>query len=164
MFPPTTQEELIGFYGFEQAEYTYNGNGEPVLTVSKSRDHDETTTGALGDASTAPKARVTYTAMYYDKADRTAATVAYGTHGGSSVTAPAEGDSVPSPSDTAYVTSVTYTSAGLVDTTTDPKGIVNKTYYDVAGRTIKTIADYTDGTPTASSNQTTTYAYDVSAA
>jgi hypothetical protein len=151
---------LTGDAVLEQVLYTYNNNGAPVLTVSKARNHDETTTGALGDQSTAPKARVTYTTSFYDKADRSVATTAYGTNGGSSVSAPSETDSVPTRSDTILVTSMTYTSAGYVDEVTDPKGIVSKTYHDVAGRTTKTIAAYTNGTPTASSNQTTTYAYD----
>jgi RHS repeat-associated protein len=151
---------LTGDAVLEQVLYTYNKNGAPVLTVSKARNHDETTTGALGDQSTTPKARVTYTTSFYDKADRTLATAAYGTNGGTSVSAPSESDSVPTRSDTILVTSITYTSAGLADEVTDPKAVVNKTYHDNAGRTTKTIAAYTNGTPTDSSNQTTLYTYD----
>ncbi len=43
---------------------------------------------------------------------------------------------------------------------TDPRGIVTQTTYDNLGRTTKTIDDYTNGTPTNSSNQTTEYTYD----
>ncbi len=48
----------------------------------------------------------------------------------------------------------------MADTVTDPRGIVAKTEYDLLGRTTRTIAAYTDGTPTSSTNQTTTYTYD----
>jgi YD repeat-containing protein len=47
-----------------------------------------------------------------------------------------------------------------VETVTDPKGIVNKTYFDNLGRTIKTIENYTNGTPTNSSDKTTEYTFD----
>jgi len=44
--------------------------------------------------------------------------------------------------------------------TVDPKGIVTRYGYDMLGRQTQTIADYTDGTPTNDSNQTTDYTYD----
>ena len=44
--------------------------------------------------------------------------------------------------------------------TVDPKGIVTRYGYDMLGRQTQTIADYTDGTPTSDSNQTTDYTYD----
>ena len=44
--------------------------------------------------------------------------------------------------------------------TTDPAGIVSKTFYDYLGRQTKTVADYVDGTPSDSDDQTTLYTYD----
>jgi YD repeat-containing protein len=41
-----------------------------------------------------------------------------------------------------------------------PKAIVNKTTYDLLGRTTKSIEAYTNGTPTAADNRTTEYTYD----
>ncbi len=101
--------------------------------------------------------RVGYTASFYDSADRDVADVNVGTNGGTPWTLPG---SVPSRSDTVLVSSTTYNSAGEVATVTDPRGIVAETLYDALGRTTETIADYTTGTPTDSSNQTVTYAYD----
>ena len=45
-------------------------------------------------------------------------------------------------------------------TATDPRGIVARTIYDNLGRTLLTIAAYTDAVPTDDTNQTTAYAYD----
>ena len=41
-----------------------------MLTTSRERFHDETGTGALGTPTTGVKARVSYAASYFDKADR----------------------------------------------------------------------------------------------
>ncbi len=69
--------------------------------------------------------------------------------------------SSPDSSDATHlVTTYGYDEAGNQDTVTDARGIVTQSYFDALGRTTETIADYTDGTPTSSSNQTTTYTYD----
>jgi RHS repeat-associated protein len=141
----------------EQVEYTLDADGNVILTTTRQRNHDETATGALGNPTTSPKARVYYLADYYDAANRLTAEVDVGTNGGSSYTRPS---SVPSGSATVLVTSDAYTAAGFVDTTTDPRGLVTKDYYDALGRVTKEIQDYTDGTPTNSSNKTTEYTYD----
>src|SRR5260370_11021416 len=80
-----------------------------------------------------------------------------GTNGGSAYTRPS---SPPSPSDIALVTSYAFTAAGFIDSVTDPRGIVQKNFYDNLGRVTKTIEDYTDGNPTNNSNKTTEYTYD----
>ncbi|MDB5313782.1 MAG: hypothetical protein JWO38_7984 [Gemmataceae bacterium] len=49
--------------------------------------------------------------------------------------------------------------AGRVQATTDPLGLVNRTYYDALGRTTQTVQDFTDGGITNSSNKTTAYTY-----
>jgi YD repeat-containing protein len=136
---------------------TYDANSNPILVTTKDRFHDETATGELGDPNTSPKSRNSYVASYYDTANRLTGTVDVGTNGGSAYTRPT---SPPSPSDTVLVTSFTFTAAAFLDTTTDPRGIVQKNYYDNLGRTTKTIEDYTDGTPTNSSNKTTEFTYD----
>jgi hypothetical protein len=53
-----------------------------------------------------------------------------------------------------------YDAAGNVSETIDPKGIVTQYSDDMLGNQTQTIADYTDGTPTNDSNQTTDYTYD----
>src|SRR6202023_2458042 len=53
-----------------QVEKTYDKDGDVIFVVDRERNHDETTTGALGNPTTAPKARVSYTASYYDLANR----------------------------------------------------------------------------------------------
>jgi YD repeat-containing protein len=141
----------------EQVEYTYDADGNVLLTTTRQRNHDETATGALGNPTTAPKARVSYLADYYDLANRLTAEVDVGTNGGSAYTRPS---SVPTGSATVLVSSTAYNAAGWVDTTTDPRGIVTKDYYDNLGRVTKTIEDYTDGTVTNNTNKTTEYTYD----
>ncbi len=61
---------------------------------------------------------------------------------------------------THLVTTTSYNAQGLPEDVIDPKGIDTRTLYDALGRTTETIVDYTDGTPTDSSNQTTAYTYD----
>lgn len=140
-----------------QQEMQYDADGNTILTVDRERFHDETATGALGDVTTGPLARVYYAAYYYDAANRLTDSVNVGTNGGTSYTRPG---TVPTRSDTVLVNSQTYNAAGWVEDVIDPRGITTRTLYDNLGRTADTIVDYTDGVPTADSNQTTAYTYD----
>ena len=141
----------------EQTLYTYDADGNLILTAASQRFNNAVGTGPLGNSWPGLLARTCYTAYYYDAADRLTATVDVGNNGGTAWTRPA---TVPLSSNTVLVTSQTYNAAGLVGTVTDPMGIATQTYYDALGRTTETIDDYTNGTPTTNSNFTTAYTYD----
>ena len=102
-------------------------------------------------------ARLSYSAAYYDAANRVTASVDGGTNGGVAWTRP---DDVPDRSDTVLVTSTIYNDAGWPEDEIDPRGIDTRTYYDNLGRAVITISGYTDGTPTDDSDATTEYTYD----
>jgi len=148
---------VIGDNVLEQVETTYDKNGNPILVTDRQRNHDETMTGALGNPTTGPKARVYYSAAYYDSVDRLTASVDVGTNGGTAYTRPS---TPPAPSDTALVATESYNSAGWLGSETDPRGIVTNFSYDSLGRTTQTIAAYTNGVPTNTTNKTTQFAYD----
>jgi RHS repeat-associated protein len=142
----------------------YDNNGNVTLTTVKLHNHDDTNTGELGDASTTPKARVSYTASYYDAANRMVNSVNVGTNGGSTFSPPS---SPPSRSDTVLVTDYHYNPAGWVDEITDPKSIVLAKAYDLLGRVTDNIEAYSgslpvDATVTVSTdhNRITHYIYD----
>src|SRR5262249_35841814 len=97
---------------------SYDSDGNTILVTTKDRFHTETTTGELGNPTTAPLARVSYLAYYYDLANRLTTTVDVGTNSGTAYTRPS---SPPSPSDTVLVTSFAFTAAGFLDSTTDPR-------------------------------------------
>jgi YD repeat-containing protein len=100
--------------------------------------------------------RTSYDAMYYDDAQRETFEENVGSNGGSAWARP----STPDASDAdLLVTLTTYNSRGLEATSTDPRGIVGATFYNLLGETTETIADDTDGTPTADTNQTTDFNY-----
>ena len=67
------------------------------------------------------------------------------------------------PSDTTLVTSYGYSTAGYVQSVTDPRGIVTETTYDMLGQVLQTIDGYSTlingGLPTTSANATTDYTY-----
>src|SRR5262249_26163917 len=140
-----------------QTETQYDADGTPILVIRKDRFRDETATGELGNATTAPRARASYSAGYFDAANRRTDSVAVGTNGGTAWTRPA---TPPARSDTVLVTTTAYNDAGWVDTVTDPRGVVTKTYYDALARKTKTIEAYTDGTPTDTSNKTAERTFD----
>jgi uncharacterized delta-60 repeat protein/RHS repeat-associated protein len=60
----------------------------------------------------------------------------------------------------AQINDTEYDDANRVVISTDPKGIVSKTYFDALGQTTKTIQNYVDGTPSAADDLTTSYTYD----
>jgi RHS repeat-associated protein len=144
-------------YVLEQTETTYDADGNAILVTSRQRFHDETATGALGNPTTTPKARVSYAAAYYDAANRLTAAVNVGTNGGTAWTRPA---TAPAASDTVLTTSYAYSAAGWQDTATDPRGLVTKTFYDNLGRVTKTVEAYDGGAQTATTNKTTEFSYD----
>src|SRR5207302_5987234 len=64
---------VIGDNVLSQIESQYDGDGNAILTIDRERFHNETATGALGNATTAPLARVSYDAKYVDAANRVTA-------------------------------------------------------------------------------------------
>jgi YD repeat-containing protein len=135
---------------FEQSEYTYNNVSQVVETAHRQREHDATGTGELTTpGGTQPQARVTYTAAWYDGVGRQVAAADYGTNGG---TAPSRPDSAPDSSETVHVSTTSYfnydgspsTNLGYTKSI-DPSGRETRTYFDDAGRTVKTIQNYEDG-------------------
>ncbi len=139
-----------------QSETTYDANGNATLNTRRDRFHDEAATGALGTPTAAPKARVSYSATYYDLADRATDAVEVGTNGGVAYVRPG---TVPARSDTALVSSVSYDAAGWAFEATDPRGLKSRTSYDARGRTVKTVENYVDGVPSNLDDKTTEYAY-----
>jgi RHS repeat-associated protein len=140
-----------------QTDTSYDSDGNVIFVTARQRFDNETATGALGNPTTAPKARVSYVSKYFDAASRLTATVNVGTNGGTAYTRPS---SPPSSSATVLVTTDSYSAAGWLQDVVDARGIDNRTSYDNLDRTTQTIEDYTNGTPTAETNKTTNYTYD----
>jgi RHS repeat-associated protein len=139
-----------------QTEYQYDGAGNLILSTVRDRFHDATGTGGLGTATAGVRARVSYTAAYYDLADRPVADVNVGTNAAAAYTRPA---AVPPRSDTVLVTSYQYDAAGRLWRTTDPKGRISQNEYDALGRTTRTIDNYVDGVPSDADDKTTLFVY-----
>ena len=151
-------DDVSGDIVLSQQEFTYDAASNLILAVNRDRFHDNasTATGELGTPSSGNKARVSYQAFYYDAANRPTDSVNVGTNGGSAYPRPG---SVPSRSNTVLANSYGYDASGLAETATDPRGVVAKTYHDLAGRVTRTIDAYTSGTPTASTDRTVEYTY-----
>lgn len=78
-------DDVSGDKVLEQTEYMCDADGNVILTVVRRRFHDATDAGGLGDPSSnsgTAKARVSYSARYYDAANRLIADVDFGTNGG----------------------------------------------------------------------------------
>ena len=106
------------------------------------------------------EARVTYTADWYDGIERPVVAADYGTNGGTAVswtdTPPTQSALAGAP----LVTDTAYNSAGEAWKTTDPKGLISESFYDAAGRVVKTVQDYVDGNPaTGAADQDVTVDY-----
>jgi YD repeat-containing protein len=141
----------------EQTDTTYDSDGNVILTAQRERDHNDTAAGALGNVTTSPEARIYYTASYFDAVNRIVDSVNVGDDGGSTYTRPG---TAPSSSATVLVTGYSYGSAGWLQGTTDPRGIVTEDSYSNLGELTQEVQDYTGGSITATTNKTTDYTYD----
>ncbi|MBO0698570.1 MAG: RHS repeat protein, partial [Zavarzinella sp.] len=150
-------DDVTGDAVLTQTEWQYDADGNPVFVTTRDRFHDETGTGTLGTPTSGVHARVSYRVMYYDLADRETTDVDVGTNGGTAYTRPATPDAR---DDDHHRTDFGYNAAGLMSDVTDPKGLLNKTYYDLLGRTTKTIENYVDGVVSDSDDKTTELTYD----
>jgi len=156
-------KEEVGDIVLQQSETQYDPNGNVIVSIDRMRFHDASAPGGnSGDLSLSPasgSARSSYQVFYYDRANRLTDSVDAGTDGGSAYsrpsTAPTDRTDIP------LITHYAYNDAGEVETVTDPRAIDSKTYYDLAGRTIKTIANYVDGVAAnAADDQITEYTFD----
>ena len=150
-------DDVAGDTVVEERHNQYDDASNVILVTSKLRFHDASGTGALGDASSGVKARVSHNAFYHDDVNRLVAEVNVGTNGGSSYIRPG---SIPSRSDTVLVTSYTHDSAGNLFSTTDPRGIESRNYFDDLGRRTKLVEAYVDGTPSDADDRTTLWTHD----
>jgi len=147
--------------------------GNLLMSVEIARHPlDTSTTGALDGVSDSVdvvavgsgsfKGRAQITSYYYDGLDRMTDAVSLGTNGGSTYTRSSD-TGAGSRSSTRLITSTAFNTDGTVLSTTDPRGIITRQEYDGAGRTTKTIANYTDGTPGGGTygdqDQVTQYGY-----
>ena len=150
-------DDVTGDVVLEEYAHAYDGASNPIFSTTKLRHHDATGTGALGDATTGPRARVSYEAFYFDNANRLTDSVFVGTNGGSSYSRPS---TVPGRSDTVLIDSTTYSDAGWVFSTVDPRGIETRFEHDALGRRITLIEAYVDGTPSDGDDRTTRWTHD----
>jgi RHS repeat-associated protein/uncharacterized delta-60 repeat protein len=163
----------------EQDESQYDANGNVILTATRERYANSTTTGVLAGPSgtgtylgtsttyTGAQARVYYEAYFYDAADRLTDTVNVGTNGGIAYSRPTSAPTGSTSSvlvnHTNYdiVMGTTGTYAGLFGTETiNPAGTKSRTYVDLMGRTVWTIQGYMGVLQTSSTDVRTSYTYD----
>ncbi|QKK07512.1 MAG: hypothetical protein HND58_04595 [Planctomycetota bacterium] len=134
--------------------------GNALMSVSIERDYDDygggQSTGELDSNADADDLLVTAAnlsgrcqirAMWYDELDRVVDTVQYGTNGGSNFDRDAL--SVPTRSDTALRTTITYNSDGTRLQVEDPAGTKTRWQYDDARRVVATVSNYINGTPSS---------------
>ena len=131
---------------YQQTEYVYDAVGHTIMTVSAERQLNQSGTGALL-IDAAPQGRFHFTASWFDGAGREIASADYGTNGNEPLVAPL---TVPARSDTVLLTETFYDSAtGRAYKTIDPAGRESRTFVDALGRTVKTVANYVTGVPSA---------------
>lgn len=154
-------DDVTGDVVYEQTEFDYDENGQTIKQTQRLRHHDASGTGALGNVSTNPKARLYFAASYFDRAGRLIETANVGTNAGSTTwTRPAQSSLPLSRSDTLLVETRTYDAAGRLYQVFDARNIQKRTEHDALGRTVKTIEAYVDGTVSAQDDKTTEFTYD----
>ena len=143
---------------FEQTETVYDAASNVIETVRRQRLHTATDdqTGQLEDLSTAPKARVSYAAAWYDGLGRGIASAAYGTNGNAPWTRP---ETIPDRSDTVLLSTTSYNDRGEAYLTVDPAGRAQQQTFDDSGRLVETIDNVQSGSTASDANRTVRQTY-----
>lgn len=162
-------DDVVGDTVIEQTESFYDGAGRMVAQLSLSRYEDDTaSTGELAANAAYPGVSVNW----YDRADRLTHSANYGRDDGgtryvidtSGNLIDADSDGIPdeaegtprepNTSDDYLVSKLEYDSAGRNYRTLDNLGRVREQFFDMLGRTTKSVANYIDGTPSESETDT----------
>ncbi|MEM6258477.1 MAG: RHS repeat-associated core domain-containing protein [Planctomycetota bacterium] len=131
-----------------QQDTSYNKISQVLDTTDKQRDTDTPASN--------PTFRTSYSAMYYDGIGRSIVSAAYGTNGGSSWS---RSSAIPARSDDVLVSTTEYDEAGEAFSSTDPKGIENRTVFDDMGRVTIQIDNYKASSSGADESRATEYTY-----
>ena len=142
---------------FQQVEMTFDEANNVIQETTRDRFHNATGTGELTSPSgSQPQARVSYLTYWPDALGRVLNAADYGTNGGTALTRPA---TAPARSATVLVTTASYNSRGEAWQVTDPKGTINQSTFDDAGRLSKLLENFVSGGTGADQNRETDYAY-----
>tara|TARA_R110002072_G_C7976780_1_gene535574 strand:+ start:9789 stop:15815 length:6027 start_codon:yes stop_codon:yes gene_type:complete len=134
----------------EQREAAYDDSSFVARITSYQRNHNGTGTGVL----TTSNARVTYSYAWQDGIGRSIAIADYGT------ASPGTRGAIPPSSQTVLVTTTEYNAdTGNIETRTDPADTATRLEYDDAGRQVKLIQNYIDGSTANDANITTEKTY-----
>ena len=131
----TVKSVVLGKNGevLQETEQVYDSAGNVIQTISTER------------SATSKKkfSRKQFSASWFDPMGRSIASANYGTNGGKELNRPTV---VPARSDDVLVTETRYdTATGRAFRTIDPAGKTHLTFVDARGRTVKTVANYTNG-------------------
>jgi RHS repeat-associated protein len=136
-----TPDSVAGDLIFEQVVSQYDAASNVIFTTARQRWDNATGTGPLqGPSASEPKSRDTYVAMWQDGIGRLIASANFGTNDNAGP--PERPESPPESTDEVLVSLTAYNERGEAFETTDPAGMVNRTYADDAGRTVRTIQNF----------------------
>ncbi|OYV86707.1 MAG: hypothetical protein B7Z73_11305, partial [Planctomycetia bacterium 21-64-5] len=137
--------DISGATIVEQTEIAFDEASNTIQTTTRRRFHNTTGLGPVTyPGGPQPQARVAYTTMYPDGVGRNVATAEYGTNGDAPFT---RSDTIPASSDTVHVSLTLYNDRGEPYQSIDPRGTVQQTTLDDAGRRIELIQNYQSGQP-----------------
>jgi RHS repeat-associated protein len=142
---------------FRQVENSYDNASNVIEQTTRERFDNATGTGELTSPSgSQPQARVSYVAYWPDALGRALNVADYGTNGATALSRPA---TAPARSATVLVTSTDYNDRGEADQVTDPKGTINQSTFDDAGRLTKLVENVVSGGTNPDQNRETDYTY-----
>jgi RHS repeat-associated protein len=170
------QTDVLGDIVLEESQTAYEqATGLVLMQARIQRFHDDLSNGTSGPLDTnldgdplthtaiQIKGRISIAATWYDDLNRPTETVAFGTYGSGNATTFARSamTTAPSRSDTELVTSYVYATDGQVQDVTDPRGKVTRSVRDAMGRSIATISNYVNGTPSGATGDDDNYVRNV---